>query len=602
MIIRELLTKIGFQVDSSGLNSAMSGISNLGNAVTGLYSGLQLLTGAAQGVATAFAGILKPAMDIERIQTDLTVLLGSFDKAVKLTADINKMAAQTPFETLQLADYTKQLLAFGATEDKVLGYMSQLGDIALGDNEKLKGLSLAFGQVMAKGRLMGEEVLQFTERGFNPLQVISAKTGKSMNQLYDEMAKGQISFQMLADAMKDATSAGGRFYQGMAMGAKTLSGVLSTLRDNFTMAITQLGNALLVPVKALATGATKFLGETLLPFFRDKVAPIIAYTFERILPILDRIGAAITKAFGSAGTGVFAQLAYWLGEGLKALEKFWAVFLQLAPQFIPFLLMTAKLLGDVVMIVLRLAGEIFAAMAPVLKVAYVIVTAFLALVGVLLKKLEPAITAILRLIGKQLKFVMDIFGRIFSMFGGSATGVLDTLLSIVDALVAGIQVFAAILGYMIDFGSGVVDKFFNKIKSIVSAIGSLWSWLKGVVMSTFLAPVVRAMESAFTALFDAIRRQVNRLVGWANKILPDSAKLSGMDSGGGLFSDIYKSLQDSAKAQQGAAPIVNNSANVEVTMPPGTSAKDAKKVGKAVAQEINAAFSIQLSNVLTAAV
>ncbi len=51
--------------------------------------------------------------------------------------------------------------------------LQALGDVAAGDREKFHRLSLAFGQTQAKGRLMGQEVLQMTEAGFDPLQQIS---------------------------------------------------------------------------------------------------------------------------------------------------------------------------------------------------------------------------------------------------------------------------------------------------------------------------------------------------------------------------------------------------------------------------------------------
>jgi tape measure domain-containing protein len=102
----------------------------------------------------------------------------------------------------------------------------------MGNKEKLSGLSLAFAQVQATGRLMGQDLLQMINQGFNPLQVISQKTGKSMSVLKKEMEDGKISAEMVAGAFETATSQGGLFYQGMDRGAKTLNGTFSTLWDN----------------------------------------------------------------------------------------------------------------------------------------------------------------------------------------------------------------------------------------------------------------------------------------------------------------------------------------------------------------------------------
>jgi hypothetical protein len=79
---------------------------------------------------------------------------------------------------------------------------------------------------------MGQDLLQIVNQGFNPLQIISQKTGKSMAQLKDDMSAGLITFSMVEDAFKTATLQGGKFYNGMENGSKTLSGTMSTLSDN----------------------------------------------------------------------------------------------------------------------------------------------------------------------------------------------------------------------------------------------------------------------------------------------------------------------------------------------------------------------------------
>lgn len=146
--------------------------------------------------------------------------------------DIQKFAAQTPFDSAQLAAATSTMLGFGVAQDKVMGSMKMLGDISLGNSERLQSLSLAFAQVTATGKLTGQDLLQMVNAGFNPLEAIAKKTGRTMSELKESMSKGGISVQMVEEAMKDATSEGGRFFNGMEKASKTFSGVMSTLRDN----------------------------------------------------------------------------------------------------------------------------------------------------------------------------------------------------------------------------------------------------------------------------------------------------------------------------------------------------------------------------------
>lgn len=115
-----------------------------------------------------------------------------------------------------------------------------LGDIALGNGDRLQSLSLAFAQVTATGKLTGQDLLQMVNAGFNPLEAIAKKTGKSMIELKDAMSKGQISVKDVEEAMKSATSDGGRFFEGMDKASKTFSGVMSTLRDNIGITLASI--------------------------------------------------------------------------------------------------------------------------------------------------------------------------------------------------------------------------------------------------------------------------------------------------------------------------------------------------------------------------
>lgn len=119
--------------------------------------------------------------------------------------------------------------------------MKMLGDISLGNGERLQSLSLAFGQVQASGRLMGGDLLQMVNAGFNPLEAIAKRTGETMIEVKERMSAGGVSVNEVEQAMKDATSEGGRFFNGMDKASKTFSGVMSTLRDNIGITLASIG-------------------------------------------------------------------------------------------------------------------------------------------------------------------------------------------------------------------------------------------------------------------------------------------------------------------------------------------------------------------------
>lgn len=163
---------------------------------------------------------------------NFTVLLGSAEKATQHVEDLKEFAAKTPFEMAGLADASKQLLSFGIDVNDIMPDLQMLGDISLGNQERFKGLALVFAQVASAGKLTGQDLMQFINQGFNPLQVMAEKTGKSMADLKEEMSDGKITYEMVAEAMRVATSEGGKFYQGMEVQSRTLSGMWSTLKDD----------------------------------------------------------------------------------------------------------------------------------------------------------------------------------------------------------------------------------------------------------------------------------------------------------------------------------------------------------------------------------
>lgn len=169
---------------------------------------------------------------MESYQASFETMLGSQEAAIKKLEELRTMAAETPFELSDLASATQTLLSFGVEVDKVSGYMEMLGDVSQGNRDRFNSLTLAFAQVSAAGKLTGQDLLQMVNAGFNPLQEMVEMTGESMAELRDRMSAGGISAEEVAEAFAHATSEGGRFYQAMEKQSKTLSGQLSTLKDN----------------------------------------------------------------------------------------------------------------------------------------------------------------------------------------------------------------------------------------------------------------------------------------------------------------------------------------------------------------------------------
>ena len=286
---------------TSGISSKLSkGLSSIGSVAT--KAGTALTVGLTTPlIALGTAGV-KYNAQMEDFEANLTTLLGSADKAKDMLNDLKEMANTTPFETSDLLEATQMMLGFGLAADKTQGYLQTLGDISMGNSEKLMSLTRAFSQIGAAGKATMEDINQMIDAGFNPLQIMSEKTGKSMADLREEVSDGKISFEDIAEAMEDATSEGGRYYKAMEKASKTMNGKLSTALDALKTALGNLTQSLLPIVTKVVEKITEWA---------NAFANLDQETQQTILTI-----AGVAMAIGPVLT-VVGKLSTGIGEIIK---------------------------------------------------------------------------------------------------------------------------------------------------------------------------------------------------------------------------------------------------------------------------------------------
>ena len=194
--------------------------------------------------ASALESVVKSGISynagMESYLTNFKVMLGDEQLAAEKLEEIRKMAASTPFTLSDLTDGTQTLLQFGITADDTTGVLKQLGDISLGNADKLQTLVRAYGKMSSAQKVTLENVNMMIDAGFNPLNQICATTGESMSDLYKRISDGKVGFDELAAAVNAATSEGGQFYNGMLEASQTVNGRLSTLQDNISALVGKL--------------------------------------------------------------------------------------------------------------------------------------------------------------------------------------------------------------------------------------------------------------------------------------------------------------------------------------------------------------------------
>lgn len=317
--------KFDTRVDSSGFKS---GIEKLGSIAK---AGLKVTASAIGAVSGAFgAAVLsgvKYNSQMEQYITSFGTMLGSAEEATKLVNNLKEMGAKTPFETSDLAKASQTLLAFGTSAEDLLPTLQMLGDVSQGNKERFDSLTLAFAQVGSAGKLSGQDLLQFVNAGFNPLNEISKMTGESMAELKERMSAGGVSAEEVAEAFKHATSEGGQFYQAMEAQSQTFNGQMSTLKDN---AMSFIGE--------LTQGVTNTLKDSVLPTVNGWLEELqSAFTSNGVEGVVTAFGSILADActkLAQAAPGVVDLAVGFIQSFIKGIGDNAPQLIQAAKQIV----------------------------------------------------------------------------------------------------------------------------------------------------------------------------------------------------------------------------------------------------------------------------
>ena len=223
-----------------------------GQAVVAYFSAQQLYSFA--------SSVIKTRGEIEALEISFETLLGNKDKAKEFFGEIKDFAVNTPMQLGGLAKGAQTLLGFNVEAEKVMPILRQIGDISMGSSEKFNSLVLAFSQMSSTGKLMGQDLLQMINAGFNPLVEMSKITGKSISELKDDMSAGAISADMVAEAFAHAAGEGGTFNGMLEKQSKGLQGAISNLQGAWDDMLNDIGSkqqGVFVDGISLATEAIK---------------------------------------------------------------------------------------------------------------------------------------------------------------------------------------------------------------------------------------------------------------------------------------------------------------------------------------------------------
>jgi len=452
MVIRELITRLGFEVDDGKLKSAESKIQKFKKF--GMFAG--------GAIVAAIAGIgvasVKAAADMEMLTTQFEVMLGSTEKANAMMEKLKGFAATTPFALNDLAKGSQQLLSFGVTQDKVIGTMRMLGDTAGGNAEKLNGLILAYGKVTTKGKASLEEINMMAERGLPIFKVLSEQMGVSKEKLFDLISAGKISAANITESFRTMTSEGGLFFKGMEKQSLTFSGLVSTMKDNIKLLLAEVGSTLLPLMKEIVTTITTLvqgpLG-TLIKALVEELGPIL----EVVMGVIESVLTIVGPLVGLLKT-VFSVVMKILGV-LKVLEpimKLVGVILKVVDDLIKALMPAINVILD---LIIELLNDAVTVLADVLMD--------------FLKELSPLLVSIAEIISTLFPILMPLIRLILKL-------AVSKLVFQIQAVMLPLQIITKLLAWIFKW----MSKFTGWFASLIQKpIQSFWNWINKMIDSFF---------------------------------------------------------------------------------------------------------------------
>ena len=308
MLIRELITKLGFQVDDAGMKKFESGIASMKAKAESLATsfkdiGQKMSVALTLPIAAAGTYALKKSGEFEQLGVAFETMIGDASKAAEFTNKLFDFAAETPFNVENLADASKKLLAFGVAADDVLPTLDSLGNIASGVGmDKLPNLITALGQVKSKTVLAGQELMQFTETGVPIIAELAKVTGHSIKDITNNTKDLGITYDQVLKALNNLSN--GKFKDLMKKQSKTLLGQFSNFQDQLAREAAKVGD-ILAPY---AIKLLQFAQDVLVAF--GKLSPETKKWIVIILGIVAALGPMLF-ILGQIGIAVAGLAASW---------------------------------------------------------------------------------------------------------------------------------------------------------------------------------------------------------------------------------------------------------------------------------------------------
>lgn len=483
MTIRELITFLGFKIDNGTLKeyerkveSAKKKSSDLSNAVGGIGKAVKLIGGvaAAAGITALGKSILDTTGEVEQYRVTLGTMIGDQEKANQIIHDLDYSPVSDFYGTAAAIGGLQGMVTFGMQAEDASETLTRLGDIAQGNGEAFKSLSLNMGQVFAKGKADATDLKQFVGQGFDVVGEVSKMTGKSRA----EIEKAGVSYEMCAKTLEHITGEGGKYNKMLEKQSKTLPGLVKQFQS-LTAAIKEgIGSNVIDRIKDIMSAVLN-LGRSM----QDNIVAVGTKAFEAILNAIADVYIAFhllkmeMEKYGGAFTAIKALL--------KDVFGFMESIFQSSR---PFILAVAKAILLAFKPIEAFVKPVLESLKPIFKDVFSFVAEIIEQLLPVIDALTPAFKYLGESIGKIFEKLRPIIGNLAKALNAAFVPIQAFIMPVVKALkVLCDSVFNAI-GVLLDD----VEKDTSGLAAAVSALTPVFETLGkivGAVITVFAAGI-----------------------------------------------------------------------------------------------------------------
>lgn len=543
----------------------------LGPEAMAMSSGLAMgIAGAAAALGALGVKAVQAAGNMQQITAAMTNMLGSAEAAKSLLGDLQNFAAKTPFEFNDVAAASQKFLAFGFTAEQIIPTLRAVGDAAAGvglGKAGVERITLALGQMAAKTKVQGDEMLQLTEAGIPAWQMLADKIGVTVPQAMDMASKGAIDAQTGLQALVGGMEQ--RFGGMMDQQAATITGTWSNLMDGLSQSaiavgqkisdafhlpelFTDLGNQL---QEFASIVNEQGIGEALsqmIPIEVQAAAAALAFILTTAaIPAVVNLGttaaiAAVSLTGGlAAGLGRISAAIPNIPTSIGAVTSSLTGLMTNLKSIVTFI---PTLISKVVMLAVSFGPIGIAVLAVGAAIAFFIASGN-SLEDML--NVVPGTMGAVSQAGDALKMMFGEIGLALQNLLSAAAPLIALLASAftvaIYAIIAAINVFATILSALI-----------TVVSTIITAIVAVFNWLYDAV-STALGKVGNALSDMADSILPewaksglaTIKGFVDTAIGWLNKLIDKIFKTNNALSKAGEKS--ASAMTDNEKERRRAA-------------------------------------------------